>query len=195
MLRRHIVSDSDIALLCQQIYRTHKAAIDLIIEHMPDLRLEIADYISGLVSEIPSLAVVRYSKSRVRFVMRDWEEIPEFNLGVGWANSSATIALEFSNTASQLNLHLYLGPVSPDHEYVREAIFAYAAANRDVFKGCRPDLSPKWSLLYKVSFLRPRDYEDASIEDLAQIIEPKWLRFVDEVLPQLHDHLRQVNFG
>jgi hypothetical protein len=195
MLRRHIVSDSDIALLCQQIYRTHKAAIDLIIEHMPDLRLEIAEYLSGLVSETPRLAVVRYSKSRVRFVVREWEEIPEFNLGVGWANTSATIALEFSNTASQLNLHLYLGPVSPDHEYVREAIFAYAAANRDVFKGCRPDLSPIWSQLYKLPFLRSRDYEDASLEDLAHIIDRKWRTFLTDILPQLHEHLRQINFG
>ena len=33
LLRRHVVSDSEIRELCQSIYRKHKAAIDLIVEH------------------------------------------------------------------------------------------------------------------------------------------------------------------
>lgn len=36
MLRSHIVGDSEIAKLAQQIYRKHQRAIDLIYEHRPD---------------------------------------------------------------------------------------------------------------------------------------------------------------
>ena len=36
MLRRHIVSDSDISRLCRDIYEKHRQALDLIFEHRPD---------------------------------------------------------------------------------------------------------------------------------------------------------------
>jgi hypothetical protein len=35
MLRRHIVSDSEIAELCHRIYQKHRRALDLIFEHRP----------------------------------------------------------------------------------------------------------------------------------------------------------------
>jgi PD-(D/E)XK nuclease superfamily len=36
MVRRHIVGDSEVARLCQEIYQKHKRAFNLIIEHLPD---------------------------------------------------------------------------------------------------------------------------------------------------------------
>lgn len=36
MLRRHVVSNSDVAQLCREIYRKHQRALDLIFEHRPD---------------------------------------------------------------------------------------------------------------------------------------------------------------
>jgi hypothetical protein len=161
---------------------------------MPDLRQDLADYLVGLVNDKPSFTKVRYSKSYVDFMVRDWQEIPEFNVGTGWAGSSATVAIEFSNSQNQLNLFLLIGPVEQENRYIREAIFAHAAANRDVFKGCRPALTKKWTMLYKMPFLQSHHYEDASLEDLVQIIEPKWDRFVQDVLPQLHAHLMQIRF-
>ena len=194
MLRRHIVSDSDVAALCQQIYKAHKNAIDLIIEHMPDLRQELADYLSGLVRNHPDLILVRDTKSHVNFATIIWQDIPEFNQGNGWAGSAATLTIEFRNAQYQLNLHVVLGPVEDQHGYVREAIFNCADNNRDVFVSCRPKLSPKWLFLYKMPLLRRKDYEDASIDDLVQIIEPKWNRFLEDVLPQLNEHLMRIDF-
>ena len=43
MLRRHIVSDSEIEVLCQRIYQKHKRALDLILEHRPDRQAEISE--------------------------------------------------------------------------------------------------------------------------------------------------------
>jgi hypothetical protein len=194
MLRRHIVSDSDIAELCRQIYRTHKSAIDLIIEHMPDLRQELSGYLLALVTSEPTFVPIRASKTSINFVLQDWHNIPEFNMGVGWPNSQATLSFEFSNRVNHLTCYLELGPVERGNEFIREAIFAYANSNRDIFRGCRPQLSEKWTLLYKMSLLRAKDYEEASLEDLAEIIKPKWNRFVQDVLPELHNHLTQIRF-
>ncbi|MCI0709189.1 MAG: PD-(D/E)XK nuclease family protein [Chloroflexi bacterium] len=194
MLRRYIVSDSDIAELCQQIYRSHKAAIDLIIEHMPDLRQDLSDYLAYLVQNQAELILFRHTKSYVNCVLREWQEIQELNLGIGWSGSSASLSIEFVNGQDQLNLYLALGPVEDENQYIREILFEHASSNRDVFTGCRPKLYPKWSYLYKMPLLRRKDFEDASLDDLAQIIEPRWQHFLRDVLPQLHYHLMQIQF-
>lgn len=195
MLRRYIVSESDVAELCRQIYRTHKTAIDLILEHIPDLRQELADYLVALIDNTPSFTKVRYTKSYIDFMSQDWQKVAEFNAGIGWANSTATMAFEFANAPDRLTLYLILGPLQSEHQYVRESIFAHADANREIFKGCRRNLTEKWATIYKMPFLRPRDYEDASLEDLIQIIESKWEHFVENELPTLNKHLMQIELN
>jgi hypothetical protein len=51
MLRRHIVSDSEIAELCRKIYSKHQRALDLIFEHRPDLQLEIANKLKEIIED------------------------------------------------------------------------------------------------------------------------------------------------
>lgn len=194
MLGRHIVTESEIAELCRQIYRTHKAAIDLIIEHMPDVQQEMAEYLWGLIQPEQSLVGVRFSKSHINFVPREWQQKRELNVGLGWADSPANISFEFRNGPDHLSLHLILGRVHPGYEYVREAIFAHAKANQSVFTGCRQTLTASWTTLYKMPLLGKHDCEDASVKDLAEIIEPKWQQFLDHVMPQMRDHVMQISF-
>jgi hypothetical protein len=49
MLRRHIVSDSEIAELCQKIYQKHQKALDLIFEHRPDLQSKLAETLKEMI--------------------------------------------------------------------------------------------------------------------------------------------------
>jgi hypothetical protein len=88
---------------------------------------------------------------------------------------------------------LELGPVKDEHEHIREAIFNYAANHRKVFKNCRPKLTSKWTLIYKLPFLTSKHYEDASLDDLMEIVEPRWERFLED-LPELENHLSQIKF-
>ena len=194
MLGRHIVTESEIAELCRQIYRTHKAAIDLIIEHMPDVQQELGEYLEGLVSSTRGLTVVRYAKSYVNFVPQEWQARPQFNAGVGWGDSRSTMTFEFRNGPDHLSLHLVIGPVQQTDEHVRAAIFAYADSHRNVFTGCRRNLTPNWATIYKLRILSKHDYEDASAKDLAEIVESKWQHFIDHILPPMNDHLMQIGF-
>lgn len=194
MLRRHIVSESDIAELCRQIYRTHRTAIDLIVQHMPDTRQELADYLAGLVTDDPRFAGVRTTRTYVDFVLKEWEARPEFNVGTGWPNSTTTLALQFRNTANELSLCVELGPVQAGHEHICDTIYASAKANRSVFKNCNNMQGAKWTMIFKQILLRHKDHEDASVEELAEIIEPKWNRFVADTLPKINAHLMQIEF-
>ena len=194
MLRRHVVSNSAIAELCRQIYQAHKPAFDLIVEHMPDIRQEISEYLVQLVESTPNISKVRYSKSYVDCMVNQWEEVPSLNVGTGWANSEATVSIEFSNADSKLSLYLIVGPVQQGYQHIREAIFKQARTNPNVFRNCRSKLSKQWTVLYRMDILRQSDYEDASSEDLIPIIDEKWQYFLQEILPMIHEHLMTIEF-
>ena len=195
MLRRHIVSDSEIAELCRQIYRTHKSAIDLIIEHMPDIHQELADYLINLLKNEFGIQNEPSSKTRVRFTPEEWNNIAEVNTGIGWTGTDKSLAFEFYNSNNQLILYIVLGPVESENQYIRERLFNYAHSNKSIFVGCRPKLSKTWTMLYKFPILRKQDFEDADIDDLLPIIEQKWQRFLENDLPKIHEHIMDIHFG
>ncbi len=187
------MSDSDIAQLCQQIYRQHKVAIDLIIEHIPDMRQGLANYLMEYVRNSDGILLYT-TKTYMNFAVLDWEAIPELNVGTGWSKKNTVVAFEFVNLSDRLDLRLLLGPTKAEYHYTRDIILNHAQQATDIFRGCRPHLSKKWTILFKMSLLRKTDYQDASLEDLIQIIEPRLKRFFDDILPQINQHLLQIRF-
>jgi PD-(D/E)XK nuclease superfamily len=75
MLRRHIVSDSEIARLCRQIYRQHRHAIDLVYEHRPDRRAEMRQFLEHLIRGETHLVLDVSDKYYIRFIPKDWDQI------------------------------------------------------------------------------------------------------------------------
>jgi len=51
MLRRHMVSESEIAELCRKLYREHKQALDVIYEHRPDRQYDMFEMLKALVAD------------------------------------------------------------------------------------------------------------------------------------------------
>lgn len=51
IIKRHIVSDSDVAELCRDIYKKHKLALDVMIKHIPDQRAQIGLWLKSLISQ------------------------------------------------------------------------------------------------------------------------------------------------
>ncbi len=195
MLRRYIVTDSDVAELCRQIYQAHKAAIDLIIEHMPDQQLEMANHLAGLVQATPDLTVVRHIKSYVDFVPQAWLSVPEMNTGYGLnPHSPVVVSFQFYNGKDRMTMYMSLGPVRPENEYIREALYNHAKNSPDLFKGCRPSLSARWTILYKYPLLRASDFRDATTEDVMAVLEPKWRRFANHIMPELIESISEIEF-
>ena len=50
ILKRYIVGNSEIEKICKQIYKRHKAALDLIFQYKPDIESNISDKIQALIS-------------------------------------------------------------------------------------------------------------------------------------------------
>ena len=75
MLRRHIVSDSEIADLCRRIYQRHQRALDLIFEHRPDQQAAIRDALAAMIQRTPGLLLDRTAKTMVNFLPVEWDSL------------------------------------------------------------------------------------------------------------------------
>ncbi len=76
MLRRHIVSDSDVAELCRTIYQKHRQALDLIFEHRPDRQAQIGQYVRSLIHQENQLEPGGGGKTWITFGLHDWKKSP-----------------------------------------------------------------------------------------------------------------------
>lgn len=182
MLRRHIVSESEIAELCRQIYRRHKQALDLILEHRPDLQLEIYEYLAGVIDGCDCVKRDHSTKTCIRFCPDEWEAVPQLKTGQGWTTSGRLLLFELKNYPNRLSLHLIIGP-GPDEW--RQRLFKLSRAYPRVLRGGRSQLHSKWTTIFKHDFLRTRDYEDVSFEDLQLKIDKAWAQFLTDDLPEI----------
>jgi hypothetical protein len=181
MLRRHIVSESEIAELCRRIYRKHQRALDLIYEHRPDQQAAVREVLEGLVREAPSLILDHSSKSYIRFAPQEWD-VPTLLSGEGWTESGRILLFEFMNSPNRLKLGLHIGP-GPDP--IRQRLFDMAQKHPPLFRTQSKSLNRQFNVIYGKSFLMPKDYEDTNIEQLGKEIRKHWSEFESNDLPRI----------
>jgi len=193
MLRRHIVSDSEIAELCRRIYRRHKQALDLIFEYRPDLQWDIAEFLKGLVEEHRDAGLVldHATKRHIRFALTEWDDVPALRSGQGWTPSGRLLLFEFENKPNRLTLYLIIGP-GPDA--LRQTLHATALRHPKIFRGALKRLYSKWTMIYKRSFLRRTDYEDPDFEILTEKIRKEWAKFLADDLPALRNIISGIEW-
>ncbi|NOZ28513.1 MAG: PD-(D/E)XK nuclease family protein [Chloroflexi bacterium] len=193
MLRRHIVSNSEIAELCRRIYRRHKRALDLIFEYRPDLQWEIAEYLKGLVGEHRDAGLVldHSTKSYVRFALVEWDDVPVLRSGQGWTSTGRTLLFEFRNSANHLTLNLVIGPGS---DSIRQILHQTALRHSRIFRGVSKRLYPKWTTIYKIQFLRQKDYEESDFEVLTDKVKSGWSKFLANDLPAIRKTISEIEW-
>lgn len=189
MLRRHIVSESEIAELCSRIYGKHKQAIDLIVEHRPDRLLMTREFLESLVRERDALFDLDHSsKSYIRFAPRAWDQA---NLGVGqgWTRSGRVLLFEFENREDSLRLKLEIGPGPRD---IRQRVFDMALEKRPFFKPPSKILMKMYNEVFSRSFLSSAPDAEASEEDLRIAIRTHWTSFLESDFPKINEAVVSV---
>lgn len=187
MLRRYIVSDSEIVRLCQGIYRRHKQALDLIYEHRPDLQSELSDLLQTLVRESAEehgLTLDHCSKSYVKFAVADWDKHPIQRAGQGWTRSGRVLQFEFQNYPDQLSLRFIIGPGPAS---LRRLVHNKALDQPNLFRTARKRLHTKWSTIYTKFFIPKRDYQDLDLEEMIEGTRTHWDRFLSQDLPRIRE--------
>jgi len=182
MLRRHIVEESEIANLCQQIYRKHQKALDLIFEYKPDLQVKIRQYLEGVIDQNPDLIKDHCTKAYIRFLPKDWD-VSNLNVGDGWVPSNRIMLFEFYNGPDKIALRLYIGPGDDE---TRKKLYQMASANTLLFKASG-SLNPKWKSIYTHNFATKNDLQDNEYEMIVEKITKHWQKFLEDDLPAIRD--------
>ena len=185
VLRRYVVSESQIADLCRRLYRQHRQALDLIFEYRPDTQWELHEILQAIVrqtDEVHNLALDHSTKSAVRFAVRQWDEIPAQITGNGWTPSNRLMLFEFFNHADRLALALIVGP-GPD-EVRRVAIKAFRE-DPQLFRYAHRAIGKRHNTVYVRRILSRRDFEDNDVEALEGKIKASWTSFLRDDLPKI----------
>lgn len=167
LIRRHIMTDSEIAELCRKIYGKHKQALDLIFEHRPDLQSEIATNFYNLVSQD-----IENSKLSVKFFKSK-------SLGVSvkdWKNTNLPLYFYIDNNFEYFGMQL---GISEGEKSIREKIHNFSLSNPTIFKK-NTKWSERWITIYQKDILSSRDYQDANVEDLMKKIQSFWDNFMKD---------------
>jgi hypothetical protein len=179
MLRRHIVTDSEIADLCRRIYHRHQRALDLIFEHRPDQLAEVQAILLDLIRSRNELILDSASKQLVRFGHEAWEGLAKSE---GWTRSGRMLLFEIDNYPDRLGVTLWVGPGPTD---ARQRLITVAAAHQPPFRVPKGTQGKYHKSIFSRRFLKPEDYRDSAFEEIEAKIRTRWKEFVDRELPAL----------
>ena len=157
MVRRHIVENSEIQELSRRIYRNHRRALDLIIEHRPDRASEVAQVVQEFVKSREDLIPISFSKTYFKFLPESMD-LPllrhEESLLVAWL-------LENKNKKVRFRLELQPGP-----PIMRQQIYDRATKLPHVFGNPKRKLSPMYHSFFGENWLSEKDYDEMSDEEI-----------------------------
>lgn len=180
MLRRHIVSESEIADLCRRIYRKHSQAIDLIVEHRPDQQATLRELLEKLVqARRPELIPDHSTNNYIRFTLKP-RDVPALQVGEGWTPSGKMLLFEFQNNPESLSLKLTIGPGPRE---TRERLLQIALQNQPPFNPVAGTLNRKYNTVYAKNVLSAQAYSDGTEEELQAKIHERWEHFLKTDLP------------
>ena len=160
-LRRNIVSEvsNDVHALARRIYRKHKQAIDLIIEHQeryePNYVTEGVWMVREAIGKQPLWREARCDRPYARFVSADWTGYEELILD-DWPYSLLLFELRVAGTGAEL----YFSMARGGDEAIRTKIFDRVKENLDTFNCNQPGYTDGFIRLHTVGdILEEADYE------------------------------------
>lgn len=186
MLRRHIVSESDVADLCRSLYQKHKQALDLIFEHRPAQPSQIGQYLESLVLQDERFRLYSVSKkwTWINFTLQEWDAALRFRDPTsGYAMCPY---LGFESVTRHLAISLWTGPGSPA---ARQKILQMAE-NHSLAGVSRSLSGTEWSRISTIRILQTADYAKTQ-EEIQSLILEKWEAYLRDELPRIEQAVRE----
>ncbi|MFT3894838.1 MAG: hypothetical protein QM730_24675 [Anaerolineales bacterium] len=178
--------NSEIAELCERIYRKHRRAIDLIYEYRPDQQLAIRELLEKLITNEPALILDHCSKSYIRFWLKDLDA-DILRQGEGWTNTGRMMLFQFNNFEDRLWLYLTIGPGPVE---TRQKLHDFSHRHKPILKPANRVLNKKWNTIYDREILSPKTYHERTAEEKEVEIHKKWKQFLENDLPELRAILK-----
>ena len=208
-LRRNIVPEvsDDVHKLAREIYRKHKRAIDLIIEHRdryePNYLTEGFRMVLEEVSKHKEWKKGTSNRPYARFVSTDWDRYEALKID-SWPHSLLLFQVRVTNNAA--DLFLVFAKRGP--EDLKKRIYDRVAAKPWVFKDPLPGYSEDYiELPFERSILESSDYEhwwdeerirqtiSGRLDDFAQCQFPEVNKIVLDCLEEYRSEKAQSEDG
>jgi hypothetical protein len=116
LLAEDFVEDSRAAQLARKIYRSHRKAIDFILENRNDPISDASNALKEVLSSRSDefgIVMDFQNKGYVRFIPKEWE-LPQNSGGVAWGANSRFVVCEVSSWTRNVELHITLGRAPDD---------------------------------------------------------------------------------
>jgi len=178
MIKRYIMEESEVQELCEQLYKKHKKALDLIFKHKPDVYSDIRDVLEELIDANDSLEKDHCSKSSIRFIPKKIDFLPKE--GEGWTKTKRILLFEIVNYGKEVNLFLYIGPGNSD---IRESIYDLVKEN-PIFNKTAAQLTKKWAAIYKIKLATVSRLDGKTKAEITEKLASQLNKFLEnEYLP------------
>ncbi len=189
-LRRNIVPDvsDDVHELARMIYRKHKRAIDLIIEHRdqyePNYVKEGYHMVGEVVGAHKEWVKGTCNLPYYRFVSADWDKYEALKTD-SWPNSLLLFQVRLTNQGADLSL-CFAKRVPGD---LKKKLFDRITADPELFKDPLPGYSEDYiDLHFGVSILESSDYEHWYDEEgIRQTISDRLEEFSQSQFPEINN--------
>lgn len=186
LLKRHIVISEELKAACKQIYRTHREALEMIVEHGKSPILHEA---FELFAKNKSLISCRNTgKNRENFIHVDWHNNPQFQVAneSKWPSSFPLIFWFYLQDDSIL-LFLEVGPIQAEN-FDRDAFLAHLS--KLGFKSKRKNISNTYTRIGK---WKENISDNMDPEEIREKISKLWIDFGgDEKLKSLTDFINNT---
>lgn len=132
IIKRQIIMDKDLVQLCNDIYRKHKIALDLIYENIVDRALQISKICREVLSKIEGVEVdERSTKTAVKFTTRILRETFDDMAGLSEAFYQIQIRDEGASVLLERVFHKEKEAQIPDYEMINTFISKSSAKIND----------------------------------------------------------------
>ena len=189
ILRRKILMDKDIKKICEEIYKKHKDALELIYQYRPNEAAAISNHIQDFIERHAEKYNIIFDKENssntyIRFTTRNMNElIPKSNdLSFGWNNGySFLYEIEvYGNYKSSC-----VGTISNPSNTTCIKLYKITQANPKKFKISHKnaELPNIWARVFRSETLLEKDQIQNGLQDCEELLEGNLKRLFTEEIP------------
>lgn len=178
LLRRHVVSDSKLTELCQQIIAKHRKALELLMEHMETPRSVAKPFVDGMLEESG------WTKTGIYRFPPNWlDVVPAGPDG----NPIVLFWFDYALKPLSIVMEIQPGPIE-----VRQKLLDAAVANPSIFNPARKALGNKYNRILRVDIAPSSSPAEGDIEDWELQVREGFARFCTEILPKASQVLSEA---
>ncbi|RLD84382.1 MAG: nuclease [Bacteroidetes bacterium] len=186
MIKRYIVEESDVREICEQLYKNHRKALNLIFKYKPDVYSVVKEILAKIVENNDELILDHSIKSYTRFLPKSFDFIPL--KGDGWTPSKRILLFEISYTEKAYRLYLTIGP---GDDSIRQIIYDKVKPLKEFNKNSN-QISKQWSSIFTMEFIKLNKLENLTKEEIRELITEKMDKFMKVDLPKLKKPIEEL---